>query len=394
MDFHLSAEQQKWREEVRDFLRENMTPELEAELGEGELGLGVNGTPAVMGFRQKVIERGWFGLNWPKEYGGLAKSSIEQLIMMEEFDLVGAPNLSLTVTSLGPTIIRFGTEENKQTWIPKIISGEVELALGYSEPDSGTDLASLQTRAVLDGDEWVVNGQKIWNSAAHVCTHEWLAVRTDPEAPKHKGISVVIVPIASAGIEVQPLWTWGDVRTNQTFFDGVRVPQSNLIGEANRGWYYIAAALDFERAAIGAFRGQMARVFSQLVEYTKRTVVDGEVLANRSAVRAALTEIERDLEIARLLGYRTAALIDAGVVPNKEASMQKVFTTELQTKIASLGMTIQQLSGQLDKHDPASPFEGEIEWMYRKAPFLRFGGGTNEIQRNIVAQRGLGLPRA
>jgi alkylation response protein AidB-like acyl-CoA dehydrogenase len=394
MDFRLTPEQEKWRDEVREFLRENMTEELQAALDGGELSLAVNQHPAVMAFRDKVVEKGWFGLNWPKEYGGLEKSSTEQLILMEEFDRVGAPNLSLTLTSLGPTIIRFGTEENKRTWLPKIIRGEAEFALGYSEPDSGTDLASLQTRAVLDGDEWVINGQKIWNSGGHVCTHEWLAVRTDPDAPKHKGISVIIVPIDSPGIEVQPLWTWGDVRTNQTFFTDVRVPKENLIGELNRGWYYIAAALDFERVAIGAFHGAMLKAFDALVDYCKRTSIDGRVLVSRPEVRSKLAVLARDLELAKLFGDRTAAIIDSGLVPNREASQQKVFTTELQTKFADLGTQLQELHGQLDRSDDHAPIHGVMEHLYRKAPFLRFGGGTNEIQRNIVAQRGLGLPRA
>lgn len=394
MEFRLRPELEKWRDEVRDFLRENMTDGLKAELEAGELSLSVNQKPAITAFRDKVVGKGWFGLNWPKEYGGLEKSATEQLILMEEFDRAGAPNLSLTLTSLGPTIIRFGTEENKRTWLPKIIRGEVELALGYSEPEAGTDLANLQTRAVLDGDEWVINGQKIWNSGGHVSTHEWLAVRTDPNAPKHKGISVIIVPIDTPGVEVTPLWTWGDVRTNQTFFTDVRVPKENLIGEVNRGWYYIAAALDFERVAIGAFHGQMMRCFEALVSYCKRTVVDGRVLARQPEVRVKLAMLERDLELSRLLGYRTAAMIDAGLVPNREASQQKIFTTELQTRLGDVGTQIQQLHGQLDRTDPHSPVGGALEHLYRMAPFLRFGGGTNEIQRNIVAQRGLGLPRA
>lgn len=394
MDFRLNPEQQAWRDEVREFLRENVTDALREEGKGGELSLSVNQGPATMAFRRKVVEKGWFGLNWPKEYGGLEKTAMEQLIMMEEFDRVGAPNLSLTLTSLGPTIIRFGTDENKREWLPKIIQGDVELALGYSEPDSGTDLASLQTRAVLDGDEWVINGQKIWNSGGHISTHEWLAVRTDPDAPKHKGISVIIVPIDSPGIEVHPLWTWGDVRTNQTFFTDVRVPKDNLIGEMNRGWYYIAAALDFERVAIGSFHGSLLKAYETMVKYVKTTVVDGSLLANRPGVRRKLAELARDLELAQLFGYRTAAMIDSGLVPNREASQQKIFTTELQTKFADLGTQILEMSGQLDRFDPNAPFHGVMEHLYRKAPFLRFGGGTNEIQRNIVAQRGLGLPRA
>lgn len=391
MDFALTAEQGKWREEVRDFLKENYTPELAEELREAgaEFATGPHGTK----FKRAVIERGWYGLSWPREYGGLEKSSIEQLILMDEFSKVGAPMLPLTVTSLGPTIIRFGTEDNKRTWLPKIISGEVNFALGYSEPDSGSDLASLQTRAVLDGDEWVVHGQKIWNSEGHVCTHEWLAVRTDSQAPKHKGISVIIVPIDQPEIEVQAIHTWGDLRTNQTFFDGAKASKENLIGEMNRGWYYIAAALDFERVALGVY-ASTRRLLDGLVAHLKKTVVDGQVLAGLPEVARRLAELERDVEIARLMNYRTAAMIDAGKVPNMEASIQKVFVSELTQKLANWGMELLRLSGQLDGTDPISPLQGSIEAAYRLSPVGRFGGGTNEIQRNIIAQRGLGLPRA
>ena len=389
MDFHLTPEQEAWREEVRGFLRENFTPELEQELWETG---GIKRGPREMEFRRKVAEQGWFGLNWPKAYGGLEKTAVEQFILIEEFDYVGAPPLDLTVTSIGPTIIRFGTEDNKRTWLPKIISGEVEFALGYSEPNAGTDLASLQTRAVLDGDEWVINGQKIWNSGAHVCTHEWLAVRTDPEAVKHRGISVIIVPIDAPGVHYEPLWTWGDVRTNQTFFDNVRVPKENLIGEQNMGWYYIASALDFERVAIGA-AGHTQRLFDDFVAFCKRTVIDGQVLAEKPEVKQKLAELAMDVEVARLLSLRTASMIDAGEIPNKEASMQKIFSSELRTKIADLAMQIVGLYGQLDSADEWAPLRGSIERTYRGAPPGRFAGGTNEIQRNIIAQRGLGLPR-
>lgn len=381
-----------WREEVLDFLRENMTDEFRQELSDNGPELVMTG-PNGRKFSRAVIERGWYGLNWPREYGGLDKSATEQLILMDEFQRAGAPMLPLTVTSLGPTIIRFGTDENKQAWLPKIIKGEVYFALGYSEPDSGSDLASLQTRAVRDGDEWVINGQKIWNSEAHVATHEWLAVRTDPRAPKHKGISVIITPIDQEGISVTPIWTWGDVRTNQIFFTDARAPKENLIGEVNRGWYYIASALDFERVAIGVYAGAR-RLLDQVVAVCKRTVIDGTLLARRPVVRAGLAQLERDVEVARLMNYRTAALIDAGKVPNKEASEQKVYVSELQFRLSNFATQIFSLAGQLNAADRYAPTHGAAEMGYRVAPVGRFAGGTNEIQRNIVAQRGLGLPRA
>ncbi len=389
MNFTLTPDEEKWRQEVREGLREAVDDELFAQMrssGEPE-------GPAVRRFMAKLSERGWLGMSWPREYGGLEKSAVSQLIFFEEIQYLGAPMPSLTITSVAPTIMRFGTEENRREWIPPIVAGEVETAIGYSEPDAGTDLASLQTRAVLDGDEWVISGQKIWNTAGHVATHEWLAVRTDPDAPKHKGVSVIIVPLAAPGIEIQPMWTWGGVRTNQVFFDGVRVPRTNLIGEENRGWYYIMAALDFERMSIGSFLGSIRRTFETTVEYCRRTTVDGEVLANRPDVRETIARLERDIEVGRLFLYRTAAAVDAGAVPTIEGSMQKVFVSELQTRVADWGTRLLGLAGQLATGDAHAPLDGALEAMYRRAPVLRFGGGTNEIQRNIIAQRGLGLPR-
>ena len=392
MDFKLTDAQQKWRDEVSSFLEEAMTPEFRADLRDSEGG-ELYRSEGEKQFWKKVAGRGWLGMNWPKEYGGLEMSAMDQLIMLREFARFGAPPLALTVTSLVPTIIRFGTDENKKEWIPQIAAGDVEFALGYSEPDSGTDLASLQTRAVLDGDEWVINGQKIWNTHGHVATHEWLAVRTDPTAPKHKGISVIVVPLDAPGVQVTPIWTWGDMRTNQVFFTDVRVPAGNLIGELNRGWYYIASALDLERVAIGAFTAELDVMFDQLVTHFKTKLLDGDLIANRASVRRQLAAFRRDLEIASLIGLNTASMIDAGLVPNKEASMQKIYGSELRTRLTSWAMSAMGLAGQLLKGDPGAPLEGDVESNYRKAPPGRFGGGTNEVQRNIIAQRGLGLPR-
>ena len=389
MDFDLTSAQAEWRDSIRDFLARRLTPELRAEMRER----GFSRSPSIEAFQKEMAAQGFWGVNWPKEYGGLDKTAVEQLILIDELEYAGAPPIPLTVTSLGPMIIRFGTDENKREWLPQITRGETTFALGYSEPDAGTDLANLRTRAVLDGDEWVINGQKIWNSEAHLATHEWLAVRTDPDAPKHKGISVIIVPIDSPGISVQPLWTWGDVRTNLVFFEDVRVPRGNLIGEVNLGWGYIVGALAFERIALGT-TGSLRRLFDDLVEATKRTVVDGRALSERPEVKLRLGELAVDLEIAQLFSLQTASLIDAGGIPAKEASMQKVFTTELRTKLADWGMQIFDLYGQLNLSDGDAPLGGALERTYRIAPFLRFGGGTNEVMRTIIAERGYQLPRA
>lgn len=388
MDFHFTPEQIGWREEVRTFLIENITPELEEEM---EFDDQQNG-PHEQAFRKKVGEKGWYGLNWPKAYGGLEKTAMEQFIFVEEFLYAGAPRIQPGPLMMGPTIIRHGTEENKQMFLPGIVKGEIDFALGYSEPNAGTDLASLRTRAELIGDEWVINGQKTWNTHGHRVTHQWLCVRTDPSLPKHKGLSVIAVPMNSAGITIREVKTWGDHRVNEVFFEDVRVPKNHLIGEVNKGWNYITDALDFERIVLGA-SAHIRRLFDKLVLFCKQTIVDGEALITRPEVRMRLAELDMDLEVARLFGLRAASMIDAGKLLSAEASMMKTFSTELYTKVTDWGMQIMNLYGQLNGLDTCAPMGGAIEHAYRMAPFYRFGGGTNEVQRNILAQRGLGLPR-
>ena len=387
MHFGLTPAQEAWRDEVREFLQEKLTPGIRAELG-----LSLVPSASVPSFYKEIAAKGWTALNWPKEHGGLEKSAIDQVILNDEFEYAGAPALPMSATGLAPMIIRYGREDNKQTWLPRIRTGDVTFALGYSEPDAGTDLANLRTKATLDGDEWVIDGQKIWNSEAHLATHEWLAVRTDPESSRHRGISILIVPLDSPGITVDPLWTWGDERTNVVFFDEVRVPRDHLIGEVNQGWSYIVGALTHERVTASG-TGSLRRLFDEVVDFCARTFLDGGPLASRPEVQLRLAELAVELEIARLLSMQAAALIDAGAIPVAEASMQKIVTTELRTKIADLGMQFADLYGQLHESDEEAPLDGRLEHSYRLAPLFRFAGGTNEVMRSIVAERALGLPR-
>jgi alkylation response protein AidB-like acyl-CoA dehydrogenase len=300
--------------------------------------------------------------------------------------------MNLSVTSVAPTILREGTEEQKAKWLQPILHGEYDFAVAYSEPSAGTDLAALTTHAELDGDEWVVNGQKIWNTGAHTATHNWVAVRTEPDKPKHQGISMMIVPMDTPGIEVQGIWTMSNIRTNAVFFDNVRIPRDNLIGARGMGFYYAMMALDFERIQIGSV-GMLARLCEDLKAFVRKTKRDGKRLGTIPWVRRAMADLEMRIEIGRQLGLLNAWLIDQGQVPTKEGSMSKVYVTELNTHFASVGMEILGLAGQLAPEDPATPLHGRLQWMYTIAPMQRFGGGTNEIQRMIIAQRGLGLPR-
>jgi alkylation response protein AidB-like acyl-CoA dehydrogenase len=388
VDFALTEAQEAWRAEVRAFLAEHHNDEVRAEFnwGFGEEG----GGPAVKAFRAKVAAQGWFGLNWPKEYGGQERTAIEQLIMLSEFEYVGAPPPEITVRSIAPTIIHYGTEQNRAQWLPPIARGEMTVALGYSEPDAGSDLASLTTRAELDGDEWIINGAKIWNSGAHFSTHEWLAVRTSREEKKHQGISVIVVPIGTPGMEVQPIETWAGLRTNALFLNDVRVPRENVIGEVGRGWTYITGALAFERGSSG--RGQLERMLDDLIDLCLEPI-DGKRLIDQPGTRRRLGELKVDVELARLLSFQTAALMDQGQVPAIAAATEKVFLCELRIKIADWATQIVGLPSLLTTQDPAAPLAGLLEQRYRQSPLFYFVGGANDVLRDMIA-RGHGLPRS
>jgi alkylation response protein AidB-like acyl-CoA dehydrogenase len=385
VDFQFDAAQTAWKAEVRAFLAENVTPALRSELSEhGQEIVGGQ----VSAFRRKIGERGWFGLNWPSEYGGLGLGAIHQHLLMREFEYWGVPGPDLTVTSVAPMIMRHGTEQNKREFLPPIARGELICAVGYSEPEAGTDLASLRTRAVRDGDEWVITGSKIWNSVANRATHEWLCVRTDPSAPRHRGISVIMVPTALPGIQIRPLYAWSGYRTNEAFFDEVRVPVGNLIGELNRGWTYITGALDLERGAL-TNAGDLRRALDDLAELAAR---DNSALLQAPGLRRRLAQAEADVEAAELMGVQAASLLESGVIPTIEVSVEKIFTSELRQRIADLALDILGPDGLLAYRSPGAPEGGKFERLYRVSPLMRFGGGTNEVLRDVIAQRGHGMP--
>ena len=371
MDFELDDEQRGWVAEVRRFLAENVTPALKAEMAEH--GLEYQGGE-LTAFRRKIGEKGWFGLNWPTEYGGLGLTAMHQHLLMSEFEYAGVPGPDLTVTSIAPMIMRHGTEQNKREFLPGIARGEIVFALGYSEPNAGTDLASLRTRAVRDGDEWVISGSKIWNSGAQRSTHEWLCVRTDPDAPRHRGISVIAVPVDSPGIEIRPLIAWSGYRTNETFLSDVRVPATNLIGEVNAGWTYITGALDLERGAL-TNAGDLRRALDDLIAMAG---------SPDPVFRRRLAQAEADVEVAKLMGYEAASFLDDGRIPSIEVSVEKIFTSELRQRIADLA---------IDLLGPDGLRVGNFfERLYRVSPLMRFGGGTNEVLRDVIAQRGHKMP--
>jgi alkylation response protein AidB-like acyl-CoA dehydrogenase len=383
MDFRDTPEEAAWRSEIRTFV-EAEKPE---PVDEGGAPLQRGNDPRLQGWRKKLAEKGWIAPAWPKEYGGADLGVMEQFIMNEEFAEARIPNVGGMGTSMiGPTIIIHGNEDQKKKHLGAILRGEVQWCQGYSEPGSGSDLASLQTRAVRDGDDWIVNGQKIWTSGAHTADWMFMLARTDPDAPKHRGITYFLMDMKSPGVTVRPLINMGNMHNfNEVFFEDVRVPNENVLGEVNRGWYIGTTTLDFERSSIGNAVGQR-----QTLEYYMRHLKQLGGIGATSRSEFADRWIEA--MTARMLSYRVVTLQSQGKVPNYEASIAKMFNSELGQRIARTAMGILGLSGQLVEHTEA-PLKGRVPASYLQTVASTIAGGTSEIQRNIVATRGLGLPR-
>jgi alkylation response protein AidB-like acyl-CoA dehydrogenase len=386
MEFEWEQEFLDFRAELREFILKWRTPELLKEYSETYVGRG----PRTKEFHEAISERGWRRMCWAKKDGGEGRSLLYQFIFVEEMAYWGMPYGNLSFTSIAPSIAAFGTEEQKQKYLPGIWNGEMTFALGYSEPNAGTDLASLRTRAERDGDEWVVTGQKIWTSLAESSTHVWLAVRTDPDSKRHRGITVMIAPIDAEGLTIRPLWTMYGGRTNETFYDGVRIPHSDVMGEVGQGWSIVMHALNHERVSLGA-TGPLARLYDLLLAHlTERCP---EKLAD-PVVRSRLAEITVSLREQRALALRNAWIISQGGTPIAEASMSKIYASELRTRLTNLAMDLLgRYGGLTEESGELTPADGRLEFTFRLSPIMRFGGGTNEIQRDIIAAAGLGLPR-
>ncbi len=395
MEFRFTPEEESFRQEIRDFLRVELPPGWAESGGAGPLGEGGEERwEFLRQFQRKLASKGWLTLAWPQEYGGMAAGVMTQVIYNEEMAYHRAPTqVGVGPDRVGPTIILYGTEKQKAQHLPGIASGETVWCQGFSEPGAGSDLASLQTRAVADGDSFVINGQKIWTSLAHRADWCILLARTDPQAPKHKGISYFLVDMRTPGIRVRPLIDLlGRHTFNEVFFEDVRVPRDCLVGEENRGWYVAAATLDFERSGINRVVAGI-RLYEELVEYAAQKRVNGRRLIDLAPVRHKLAEIGIEFTVGRLLAYRVASMQARGQVPNAEASMSKLFGSELQQRLASAGLSILGLAGQLAPGQGAAPLGGGLEQYYLFASALTVAAGTSEIQRGIIAGRGLGLPR-
>ena len=394
MDIKFTQREEDFRQEIRDFLRETLPEDWDP--------LGQAGQSAeerqdfTRQMTQALADKGWLTLAWPEEYGGQARPIMEQVIYSEEMSYKNVPGTELgtgAISWVGPVLMLAGTDDQKAEHLPPIARGERLWCTLYSEPGSGSDLASLQTQATRDGDDYVINGQKIWTSSAHVADWGWLAARTNPDAPKHRGISIFMLDMKSPGVSVRPIENMAGGRDfNEVYFDDVRVPSGNLVGQEDRGWYTLAVALDFERSGVGYSAGAR-RTLEALVEYAKQTDRNGEPLSKNPNVRRKLAQRFTETEIARWLAYKVAWMQSQDMIPNAEASMSKMYGTELTQRVARTGMEILGMAGQISQGSKWAPLEGHIQQLYLSSVSSTIAAGTSEIQRNIVAQRGLGLPR-
>jgi alkylation response protein AidB-like acyl-CoA dehydrogenase len=387
MELELSAEQRRFRDELRAYLTRMMTPALAREVDGGFEG----GGPEFRKAMRQMGRDGLLGLNWPREYGGQERSAIEQFLFADEVQAVGFPLPFLTLNTIGPILQKYGSESQRRFFLPRILAGEIFFSVGYSEPDAGTDLASLKTRAVRDGDEWVINGQKMWTSLAEYADYVWLAARTDPEAEKHSGISMFLVPTSSPGFSRQPIRTVGGVTTNATFYDDVRVPAENLIGGENQGWRLITKQLNYERISLMTV-GLLRRNLEAVTEWARTTPVDGRRVVDTPWVQHNLARIYAKVQVLRLMNWKQAWAAAAGFPNMADSSAIKVFGSELNLEAYRAMLEVIGAAGVLTRGSPGAVLQGRIESSYRNGLILTFGGGTNEIQRDIIAMAGMGMP--
>ncbi|MGH3595690.1 MAG: acyl-CoA dehydrogenase family protein [Mycobacterium sp.] len=391
MRISYTPDQEELRRELRSYFATLITPERREALNStsGEMGSGnvYRETVAQMG------RDGWLALGWPKEDGGAARSAMDQLIFTDEAAIAGAPVPFLTINSVAPTIMAFGSEEQKKFFLPKIAAGDLHFAIGYSEPGAGTDLANLRTTAVRDGDDYVVNGQKMWTSLIQYADYVWLAVRTNAEAKKHRGISVLIVSTTSEGFSWTPVHTMAGPDTSATYYSDVRVPVANRVGEENGGWKLVTNQLNHERVALVSAQ-PIIMALNQVREWAQNTKdAGGARLIDSEWVQLNLARVHAKVEVLKLINWELASSDSAAPSP-ADASAAKVFGTELATEAYRLLMEVLGTAATVRQDSPGALLRGRVERMHRACLILTFGGGTNEVQRDIIGMVALGLPRA
>jgi 3-oxocholest-4-en-26-oyl-CoA dehydrogenase alpha subunit len=388
MRISYTPDQERLRQELREYFAGLMTPERRASLAhtDGEYGDGLAYKDVV----RQLGRDGWLAIGWPAEYGGLNRSALDQLIFTDEAAIAGVPVPFLTINTVGPTIMRYGTPEQKDRFLPKIAAGELHFSIGYSEPEAGTDLASLRTRAVRDGDQYVINGQKMWTSLIQYADYVWLACRTDPEALRHRGLSMIIVPTDADGFSWTPVRTLAGVTTSATYYSDVRVPVTNLVGEEHKGWPLITNQLNHERVALTS----AAPVLSSLADVTEwarsTKLADGRRVIDQEWVQLNLARVHARAELLKLMNWRIAS--QSGPLGPAAASATKVYGTELTIEATRLMMEVLGPNAEVRSGSPGAVLAGRLERIHRSALILTFGGGTNEIQRDIIGAAALGLP--
>ncbi len=390
MNFDFSPEQQKFAAEVEQFLDANDDPDV-FDLTRENMAQIVD-TPKRRAFMAKLGEMGWLGITWPTEWGGQDGEGVYEYLLNEQLAGRGGPQIGKGVGIIGKTILSHGTEKMKQEFLPKILKNEIEFAVGYSEPDAGSDAASMKLKATRDGDGWRLNGQKTWTTSAHFAEWYWVGARTDPES-KHHGITLFLVPLDQPGITINGIWTMGDERTNDVFFDDVFVHDDYVVGDLNHGFQYISEALDLERFTMFTFSPIKQRM-DLLCDYVASETVDDEPLKDDPRIRSKIAQLVTQGEVARVLGLRVvAASMKGGAPPTTESSEYKLYATELSKRLASAAMDIGAPGSQLRVHTESAPMKGRSESTYRYTVIDTIGGGASEIQKNIISRRKLGLPK-
>ncbi len=389
MEIGLTEEQEELRTELREYYANLLTPDVEAELA---LAGGVG--PTVRRVVKQMAADGWLGIGWPTEYGGQGRSAVEQFIFFDESMRSGAPVPMLTINTVGPTIMAFGSQEQKEFFLPRILAGELHFCIGYTEPNAGTDLAALETKGVVDGDELIINGQKVFTSLAGDADYCWLAIRTNPDASKHKGISIVIVPMNTPGVRVVPMQLIGDHNINTTYWEDVRVPLSNVVGGLNNGWSLITNQLNHERVTLCS-PGIIERALGDVLEWAKVTLLaDGRRVVDQEWARINLAKVHAKLEFLRLINWKVAWTATQGHLDVADASSIKVFGTEFYLEALRLLSEVIGPTATLRRDSPGAVIKGRLESYSRGLIILTFGGGTNEVQRDLIAIFGLGMPRS
>lgn len=391
MDFEFTPEEREFVRQVDTFLRDHQTPEVMDVTRENMAQ--VADTPERRAFMRKLAEQGWLGMTWPEEYGGANTSGVYEYLLNEKLASVGAPQIGKGVGIIGKTLIRHGSDKLKREFLPRILNAEVEFAVGYSEPNAGSDAAAMRLKATREGDGWRLNGQKVFTTSAHFADWYWVGARTDPEASKHSGITLFLVRLDDPGLTIHAMPTMGGERTNMVFFDDVYVGDDYRVGELNKGFQYISEALDLERFTMFTFSPIKQRV-NLLLNYVRNTSRDGRPLSKDQVIRRRVARLVTECEVARLLGLKfVSAALTSDKPPTNEASCYKLYATELSQRVADATMDIASPGSQLSLGTTRAPLGGRAESTYTYTVIDTIGGGTSEVQKNIIARRKLGLPK-